>query len=187
VEELEPSDYHFRSMPVKFDAKRLRLFSITVACGGLLTMAQWSPGTVPMPPARLADMCNVDRAGNVVPSQTVIGRLSEARGSYFVLDDSGHTVLVSRCIKGGCAPFDRKLVRGHDGEPVQAEFCSNHPARLLISGVEVYRLTQQVIDENIAGIHHMQSMMRSIGAAWCGAWLLFQVSMEWFGRRRRSS
>jgi hypothetical protein len=174
-------------MPTKFDAKRLRPFSIAVACGGLLTMVQWSPAIVPMPPARLADMCNVDGAGNVVPSQTVIGHLSEVQDSYFVRDDSGRTVLVSRCIKGGCAPFDRKFVRGHDGEPVQAEFCSNHPARLLISGVEVYRLTQQVIDENIAGIQHAQSMMRSIGAAWCGAWLLFQLGIEWLGRRRHSS
>ena len=173
-------------MATKFDAKRLRPFSIAVACGGLLTMVQWSPATGPMPPARLSEMCNVDGSGNVLPSKTVIGPLSEIQDSYFVQDSSGHTVLVSRCIKGGCAPFDRKLVRGHVGEPVQAEFCSNRPARLLISGVQVYRLTQQVIDENIAGIQHMQSMMRSIGAAWCGAWLLFQICIEWLGRRRTS-
>jgi hypothetical protein len=152
-----------------------------------LTMVQWSPATVPMPPARLSEMCNVDGSGNVVPSQTVVGRLSELQDSYFAQDGSGRSVLVSRCIKGACAPFDQKLVRGHVGEPVQAEFCSNHPARLLISGVEVYRLTQQVIDENIADIEHMQLIMRGIGAAWCGAWLLFQVGIEWLGRRRRSS
>lgn len=149
-------------------------------------MVQWSPAIVPMPPARLSDMCNVDGSGNVMPSQTVIGNLSQIQDSYFVQDGNGHAVLVSRCVKGACAPFDRKLVRRHVGEPVRAEFCSDHPARLLISGVEVYRLTQQVINKNIADIQRTQSMMRSIGAAWCGTWLLFQVGIEWLGRRRHS-
>ncbi|NIF93621.1 hypothetical protein [Burkholderia sp. Cy-637] len=172
-------------MATKFEAKKLRPLSIAIACGGLLTMAQWSPGTVPMPPAKLADMCNVDASGNVMPSQTVIGHISQVQDSYFVRDGNGITTLVSKCFKGGCAPFSRTLVKGHTGEPVQAEFCGNHPARLVISGVEVYRLTQQVIDENVTGIQHMQSRMRSIGAAWFGAWLLFQFSIEWLGRRRK--
>jgi hypothetical protein len=171
-------------MATRFDAKRLRPFSIAVGCGGLLTIAQWSLPAVPMPPARLSDMCNVDASGNVVPNQTIVGHLSQIDDSYFAQDDRGNTVLVSRCFKGGCAPFSRNLVQGHTGEPVQAEFCGKHPARLLISGVEVYRLTQQVIDENIAGIRHTQSMMRRFGAIWFGAWLLFQVGIEWLGRRR---
>jgi hypothetical protein len=172
-------------METKFEAKNLRPLSIAIACGGLLTMAQWSPATVPMPSAKLSDMCNVDASGNVIPSRTVIGHIRQVQDSYFVQDDSGITTLVSQCFKGGCAPFPRTLVKGRTGESVQAEFCSNHPARLVISGVEVYRLTQQVIDENITGIQHMQSRMRSIGAAWFGAWLLFQIGIEWLGRRRK--
>jgi hypothetical protein len=177
--------WRWSDMATKFEAKKLRPISIAIACGGVLTIVQWSPATIPMPPARLADMCNVDASGNELPSQTVIGHISQVEDSYFARDDRGVTTLISQCFRGGCAPFSRILVKGHTGEPVQAEFCGNHPARLVISGIEVYRLTQQVIDKNINGIQHMQSRMRGVGAAWFGAWLLFKISIEWLGRRRK--
>lgn len=147
-------------------------------------MAQWSSATLTVGPVKLSDMCNVDASGNAIPSRTLIGHLSQVRDSYFVQDDSGVATLVSQCFKGGCAPFPRTLVMGRVGEPVQAEFCGNHPARLAISGVEVYRLTQQLIDENITAIQHMRSRMQSVGAVWFAAWVLFQVGLEWLGRRR---
>jgi hypothetical protein len=163
-------------MTTRFDIVKLRRFTFTMAGAGLIGVVMST--TLPPPPSRLSDMCHVDASGDVVIDKVAVGRVSQIEGTYFVEEPGANSTVLSRCYKGGCAPLQPDLLQGHVGAPVRAEFCGGHAARLTISGIDVFQLTQKYLDANAAAIHYRTVWMNRAGFLWCCFWLLMQTLAE---------
>ncbi|MBR8135112.1 hypothetical protein [Burkholderia cenocepacia] len=129
-------------------------------------------------PNKLSDLCPVDSTGNVVVDSVSAGTLSEFENTYFVQEPGANAVLLSRCVKGGCGPLDRGYVLGRVGEPVKAEFCNKHAAKLTISDQVVFQLTQQYLDKNAEVSRKAKRQMNTIAFFWIGFWLVLLAAME---------
>ncbi|WP_407971415.1 hypothetical protein ACJ51O_07900 [Burkholderia pyrrocinia] len=139
---------------------------------------------VEQPPTKLSDLCAVDSTGNVVVDKVAVGTISTSQGDYFVEEDESNYVLLSKCGKGGCGPFDPRLLREHVGAPVRAEFCTKHAAKLLVSDKMTFQLTQQYLDDNYAAIQKNRTSMDKLALYWTGFWLVLLVALELRARAR---
>ncbi|VWL95640.1 hypothetical protein [Burkholderia lata] len=135
-------------------------------------------------PAKLSELCTVDSTGNVVVDKVAVGTIAKSQGDYFVEEDEANFILLSKCYKGGCGPFDQRLLREHVGAPVRAEFCSKHAAKLIISDKLTFQLTQQYLDDNLATIQRNGRLMSKLAFYWIGFWLVLLVAVELRTRTR---
>jgi hypothetical protein len=163
-------------MTTTFDIVRLRRVSLMMAVAGLMSVVM--PMLRPMPPSRLSDVCRVNASGDPVIDKVAIGRISHITNSYFVQEAGDNATLLSRCSKGGCGPLDPRLFEGRLGSPVHAEFCGVHPARVTISGADVFQLTQQYLDDQSSAARRSTQWMTRVGIVWCGFWLVLQMIAE---------
>ena len=159
-----------------FDIAKPGRFALALAAPGLVAMffATLHPATL----TNLAQICSIDAAGNIVPSKVAEGQVAEIDGAYFVQEPNDNATLLSRCGKGGCAPLDPRLVQGHVGSPVRAELCRRWVTRLTISGEDVFRLTQAVIDTNADASNRLARWVGRGGLIWCClCFLVFALSL----------
>ncbi len=163
-------------MTARFDAVKLRRFTISMVATGLLSVVM--PMLQPAPASRLSDICHLNASGDPVIDKVAVGRVSHITNAYFIQEAGDNATLLSRCAKGGCGPLDPSLFEARVGFPVRAEFCGAHPARVTISGAEVFRWTQQYLDDQVAATRRSSTWVTRFGAFWCGFWLLLQTIAE---------
>ncbi|HDR9022737.1 TPA: hypothetical protein QDB48_000598 [Burkholderia vietnamiensis] len=130
------------------------------------------------PPSKLSDVCAVDSSGNVVVDKVAVGTIAKSQGDYFVEQDESNFILLFKCHKGGCGPFDQRLLRDHVGEHVRAEFCSKHAAKLIVSEKTTFQLTQQYLDDNYAVVQQNRKSTDKIAFYWTGFWIVLLAAVE---------
>lgn len=163
-------------MTTRFDIVKLRRLTIPIAATGLLSVVMSM--LLPAPSSKLSDICHLNASGDPVINKVAVGRVSHITNSYFIQEAGDNATLLSRCAKDGCGPLDPRLFETRVGSPVRAELCGAHPARVTISGAEVFRLTQQYLDDQVAATRRSRKWMTRFGAFWCGFWLLLQTIAE---------
>lgn len=141
-------------------------------------------GLAVRPPTKLSDICTVDTTGNVVVDKVAEGTVTTLDHDYFVEGPGSNAVLLSRCAKGTCAPLDPSYLKGHVGEPVRAEFCDRHAAKLTISNEIVFQLTQHYFDQNFEASQKYRTLMSRIAFYWIGFWLVLLAAAEMRARVR---
>ncbi|WP_158512069.1 hypothetical protein [Burkholderia plantarii] len=147
----------------------------------IASIGLWSiviPMLQPAPPSKLSDLCHLNASGDPAIDKVAAGRVSHITNAYFIQEAGDNATLLSRCAKGGCGPLDPRLFEARVGSPVRAEFCGGHPVEVTISGTEVFRLTQQYLDGQVAATRRSSKWMIQFGAFWCGLWLLLQMIAE---------
>ncbi|WGS53751.1 hypothetical protein LFL96_22155 [Paraburkholderia sp. D15] len=161
-------------MTPDYKSKKMSRLPLAMIAFGLLILMLFV--LLPDSPIRLSGICKVGEDGSVVPTKVAEGLLSGADGMYSVEESGNNVVLLSGCVgKGVCGPFESGLFVGHEGSPVRAEFCGKHAVRLLISGVEVFRLTQAGLDERAGEVQERIKWVYCAGVLWCCFWLVLQV------------
>lgn len=163
-------------MTARFDAVKLRRFTIFMAATGLLSVV--IPMLQPAPASKLSDICHLNASGDPVIDKVAVGRVSHITNAYFIQEAGDNATLLSRCAKDGCGPLDPRLFEARVGSPVRAEFCGGHPVRVMISGAEVFRLTQQYLDDQVTATRRSSKWLIQFGTFWCGFWLLLQTIAE---------
>jgi hypothetical protein len=163
-------------MTTRFDMGKLRRLTLSIAVTGLLSAV--IPAMLRAPPSKLSEICHVNTSGDLAIDRVAVGRISHITNSYFIQEAGDNATLLSRCAKGGCGPLDPRLFEGRVGSPVRAEFCGGHPARVTISGADVFQLTQQYLDTQAAAVRQAGKWMARFGIAWCGFWLFVQTIAE---------
>ncbi|WP_175908029.1 hypothetical protein [Burkholderia seminalis] len=159
----------------RINISKFRRFALTMAAIGAINVGM---GLAVRPPTKLSDMCAVDTTGNVVVDKVAEGTVTTLDHDYFVEEPGSNAVLLSRCAKGACAPLDPSYLNGHVGEPVRAEFCDQHAAKLTISDKIVFQLTQHYLDQNLEATQKNRNLMNTIGFFWVGFWLVLMGAME---------
>lgn len=129
-------------------------------------------------PNKLSDMCAVDTMGNVIVDKIAEGTVTALDHDYFVEEPGSNAVLLSRCAKGACAPLDPSYLTDHVGEPVRAEFCGRHAAKLTISNKIVFQLTQHYLDQNLDASQKRRTLISTIAFYWIGFWLVLLIGVE---------
>ncbi|ALX12104.1 hypothetical protein P350_11410 [Burkholderia cepacia JBK9] len=135
-------------------------------------------------PSKLSILCAVDSTGSVVVDKVTVGTIAKSQGDYFVEQDESNFILLSKCDKGGCGPFDQRLLRDHVGEPVRAEFCSKHAAKLTVSDKVLFQLTQHYLDDNVQANEKNNEVMDKLAFYWIGFWLVLLAGVELRARTR---
>ena len=171
-------------MSTILSASKVRWFNLFVAQFGIVAVVV-SLGQAG-PAAKLNELCDLDTHGRISATKTVIGRLSELEGRYFVFDGDATSTVLSRCRKGGlCGPVDPNLLQHHVGEQVAVEFCRHTAASVTISGIKVFQLTQEGISQNAIALRRRATLLRQLqlGFTWIWFWLLLQVAIEFKNSR----